>query len=128
MNQTLRVVIADDMASARAALKAVLANFPPIEVVADARDGIEAIEQVKQHHPDVVLMDARMPVMDGLEATRIIKQYWPQTRVVLLSMYATEKQATAAGADSFLLKGMPIGQLLDEVGYVQDNLDSTRPV
>ncbi|MCL4507258.1 MAG: response regulator transcription factor [Chloroflexi bacterium] len=139
MGQTIRLVVADDQASARAGLKAVLANYPQFEVLADAANGQEAIELVERWRPDVVLMDARMPVLDGLQATQVIKRRWPQTRVVVLSMYVARAYALAAGADAFLLKGAPVEGLLAElmageppgsceVGYVQDNIGAVGSV
>ncbi len=114
MTQTLRIIIADDQAQARHALKAVLANWPEVEVTAEAANGKDAIDLVEKHQPDTVLMDVRMPLMDGLQATRWIKTRWPHVRVVVLTMYAAERNgALAAGADAFLLKGDPIERLLD---------------
>lgn len=115
MGQTIRLVVVDDQASARAGLKAVLANYPQFEVLADAANGQEAIELVERWLPDVVVMDARMPVLDGLQATQVIKRRWPQTRVVVLSMYVARAHALAAGADAFLLKGAPVERLLAEL-------------
>jgi DNA-binding NarL/FixJ family response regulator len=75
-------------------------------VMGEACDGYEAIRLVKAFLPEVVVIDARMPGMDGLEATRLIKKLWPQVRVVVLTMYADERQAALdAGADIFLMKG-----------------------
>ncbi len=114
MTQTMRIIIADDQAQARHALKAVLANWPEVEVTAEAANGQGAVDLVEKHQPDAVLMDVRMPVMDGLQATRWIKRHWPQVRVVVLTMYASERTgALAAGADAFLLKGDPIERLVD---------------
>ena len=114
MTQTMRIIIADDQAQARHALKAVLVNWPEVEVTAEAVNGKDAIDLVEKVKPDTVLMDARMPVMDGLQATRWIKGHWPQVRVVVLTMYAAERLAAlAAGADAFLLKGDPIERLVD---------------
>jgi DNA-binding NarL/FixJ family response regulator len=114
MGHTIRIIIADDQAQARHALKAVLANWPEIEVTAEAANGKEAVDLVERYKPDTVLMDVRMPVMDGLQATRWIKSHWPQVRVVVLTMYAAERiEAMAAGADAFLLKGDPIERLLN---------------
>ncbi len=115
MEQHIRLVVADDQASARAGLKAVLANYPQFEVLADAANGQEAVELVDRWLPDVVLMDACMPVMDGLQATQVIKSRWPHTRVVVLSMYVAKAHALAAGADAFCLKGAPIENLLAEL-------------
>ena len=71
---------------------------------------------VEQFRPDVVLMDARMPVMDGLEATRLIKNKWPEVKLVVLTMYrAFRTEALAAGADAFLVKGCPPDHLLEAI-------------
>lgn len=106
MGQPIRVLITDDHARSRNSLRALLATWPDIEVVGEAANGQEAVRQVKEWQPDVVLMDARMPLMDGLEATQLIKSKWPRIRVIMLTLYATYKtKALAAGADAFLCKG-----------------------
>lgn len=111
-----RIVIADDGLRARRALRALLGTCQTVEVVGEARNGDEATRLVAQHHPDAVLMDARMPVLDGLSAARLIKQQCPQTRVVVLTMYADRREAAlAAGADAFLLKGCPLDDLLGAI-------------
>jgi DNA-binding NarL/FixJ family response regulator len=87
-----------------------------VEVVGEATDGQQAVRLVEERQPDVVLIDARMPVMDGLEATRHIKSKWPEVKVVVLTMYpAYRAQALAAGADAFLVKGCPSGELLEAI-------------
>lgn len=106
MAHSIRVLITDDHARSRNSLRALLATWPDVEVVGEAANGQEAVRQVGQWQPDVVLMDARMPLMDGLEATRLIKTKWPRTRVIMLTLYATyQTEALAAGADVFLCKG-----------------------
>jgi DNA-binding NarL/FixJ family response regulator len=108
-----RVLIADDGPRARSGLRAMLALRPEIDIVGEARDGEEAIQLVQDYRPDVVLMDARMPVLDGLEATRLIKERWPEVRVVVLTIHASYRaDALTTGADAFLIKGCPAAELL----------------
>ena len=116
MEQPTRALIADDLPRSRQGLRAVLEMWPAVKVVCEAADGQEAVRMVEQFRPDVVLMDARMPVMDGLEATRLIKDRWPEVKLVVLTMYrAFRSEALAAGADAFLVKGCPPEHLLEAI-------------
>jgi DNA-binding NarL/FixJ family response regulator len=126
MKQHIRLLIADDSHRSRGGLNALLATLrteehqdearPEVEVVAEAADGREAVRMVEQFRPDVVLMDARMPVMDGLEATRLIKNKWPEVKLVMLTIHrAFRTEALAAGADAFLVKGCPPEHLLEAI-------------
>jgi DNA-binding NarL/FixJ family response regulator len=111
-----RVVIADDRASCRAALRALFSTRFEIKVVGEAVDGEMAVQRVEELRPDVVVMDAKMPVLDGVEATRIIKTKWPWTRVVMLTNSAVcRADALAAHADAFLIKGDAPEELLRAV-------------
>ena len=124
MGEQIRVLIADDRPRARQGLCAVLATFgmkasqadPAISVVGEAADGMEVVRLVEAYRPNVVLMDAHMPHLDGLAATRLIKRRWPAVRVILLTMYANYRTAAfSAGADDFLLKGCDAADLLNAI-------------
>jgi len=109
----VRVLIADDSVRIRQGLRALLATWPDITVVGEAADGREAVRLVADFQPDVVLMDLWMPVLDGVQATRLIKQQWPAITVIVLTMYSLEQSAAlAAGADGFVIKGSPPERLL----------------
>ena len=105
---TITVLIADDHRDFRKVVHDFLDRLPNVSVVGEATDGGDAIKKVEQFFPDVVLMDISMPLMNGLEATRIIKQRWPGTKVLIATnhddpMYRL--QALEAHADGFILKG-----------------------
>ena len=113
MVEGLQVLIVDDQPRARRSLKALLATCSQVETSREAVDGRDALACVEECLPDVILMDARMPEMDGLQATRLIKTKWPQVKVIVLSMYAEYMdEALAAGADAFVSKGAPADKLL----------------
>ena len=106
MEQPIRVLIADDSAPARNGLRALLATWSHISVVGEAINGHEAVQLVAECQPDAVLMDLHMPVLDGVQATRLIKQQWPMITVIVLTMYAAQEAvALEAGADAFVVKG-----------------------
>jgi DNA-binding NarL/FixJ family response regulator len=108
-----RLLIADDRARTRRALRALLAVQPGIELIGEAADGEEAVAEVERLRPDVVILDLRMPRLDGIAATIQIKQRWPEIRVVAHSLAEElSEDALAAGADAFVPKGAPAGELL----------------
>jgi len=123
--QTKRILICDDEPRARQALKALLLtrevtcqdeSSSRIHVAGEARDGNEAVQLVRTILPEVVVIDALMPGMDGLEATRLIKKNWPQVRVVMLTMHPDQRAAALnAGADAFLLKGCQGETLIETI-------------
>ena len=113
MPERIRVLIADDRPRSRNGLKALLVTWPEVEVVGEAVNGQEAVDLAKERCPDVILMDALMPVMGGIEATRIIKNERPGTKVIMLTMYASyQTNALEAGVDGFLVKGFKADDLL----------------
>jgi DNA-binding NarL/FixJ family response regulator len=120
---TIRVVVADDQALVRSGFTMLLAGEPDIEVVGEAGDGAEAVSLVASQQPDVVLMDVRMPVMDGLEATRRITSdaSLAGTHVVILTTFDLDEyvhEALRAGASGFLLKDTLPVELLNAVRVV----------
>ncbi len=105
----IRVMTADDHPVVRAGLSALLANESDLELVAEARDGAEALAMYEAHKPDVVLMDLRMPQMDGVDAIERIRESHPDARIVALTSYEGDAdiyRALNAGAYGYLLKDM----------------------
>lgn len=106
MERLVRVLIADDRRATRKGLRALLSLYPQVEVVGSAANGQEAVRFVSECQPHLVLMDMQMPVMDGVEATRCIKDQWPEVKVVALTIHPRYRtKAAAAGADAILFKG-----------------------
>jgi DNA-binding NarL/FixJ family response regulator len=121
---TIRVAVVDDQALVRRGLAMVLGHQPDIDVVAEAGNGLEAIDAVRQHRPDVVLMDIRMPEMDGLTATAALLEEadWP-LKVIILTTFDPDEfvyRALQAGASGFVLKDIPPEELAPAVRIVAD--------
>jgi len=112
------IVLADDHVVVRQGLRALLAAEPGFEVVAEASDGLEATRLVERLKPDVLIVDVMMPGLGGIEVTRQARQHSPQTRVVVLSMYANEVyvlEALQSGAAAYVLKEASAGDLVAAV-------------
>jgi DNA-binding NarL/FixJ family response regulator len=114
----IRVLIVDDVERVRQDLRTYLTLADDIEIVGEAGNGWEAVHLVSTLHPQVVLMDLEMPVMDGLEAARQIKLSHPSCRTIILTIHgadADQKRAAQAGADDFIVKGAPLETLLASI-------------
>ena len=121
---SIQVVVVDDQALVRDGLSMVLDHESDIEVVAEAGTGVEAVEAARAHRPDVILMDIRMPEMNGLEATKRIVEGadWP-VRVLILTTFDPDEyvyEALRAGASAFVLKDIPRAELVAAVRTVAD--------
>ena len=107
------VVILDDNLAISDSLRSILSSHVDIEVIGVASDSVAAVARFEEHHPDVVLMDAQMPGMDGVEATLIIKQRVPETKVLFMAIHASYiDNALEAGADAFMMKDATRQELL----------------
>ena len=116
-----RVLIADDQALVRVGLRKILESEPEMHVVGEAADGAEAVSGARRLRPDVVLMDIRMPVLDGIEATRRIVHAQPATHVLMLTTFGLDSyvfDALRAGASGFMLKDAPPEELAAAVRIV----------
>lgn len=120
---TIRVIVADDQAMVRAGFRLLLSGEPDLEVVGEASNGLEAVDKTRRMRPDVVLMDIRMPELDGLEATRRILASGDGTRVLVLTTFDLDEyvfEALRSGASGFVLKDDPPEQLLAAIRVVAE--------
>lgn len=114
----MRIIICDDQALIRDGLQLILGIEADIEVVATAQDGAEAVDLVAEHTPDLVLMDLKMPIMNGIEATRRIRRKHPDLPILVLTTYDADEwvfDALRAGANGYLLKDTPRDQIVAAV-------------
>jgi DNA-binding NarL/FixJ family response regulator len=129
--EKIRVLIADDQVLFAEGLKTILAaRAPDVDVVAIAADGAEAVEKVKADPPHIVLMDVRMPRMDGVEATRQIHAILPQVRIVMLTTFDDDeyvKLSLAHGAIGYLLKNRPPAELIASIRAVRSGILQIDP-
>ncbi len=120
---SIRVLVADDQSMVRAGFRMLLAGEEDIEVVAEARNGLEAVEKAARFRPTIVLMDVRMPELDGLEATRRILAADQEARVLILTTFDLDDyiyEGLSAGASGFVLKDDPPEQLIAAIRTVAD--------
>jgi len=119
----IRVLVADDHPVVRAGLAAVISQQPELELVGEAEDGLQAVTGVREHQPDVVLMDLRMPRMDGVAAIRAIKAEFPDVQALAVTTYEGDvdiHRALEAGARGYLLKDMLLTDVLDAIRAVHN--------
>jgi DNA-binding NarL/FixJ family response regulator len=120
--RALRVLVVDDSESVRRSICQVLRSQADIEVVCEAIDGVDAINKVKEHQPDVVLLDITMPTMSGLEAAQILKEECPSVRVLIVSQHDSrgfQWAALAAGVSGYVVKSNVGSDLIPELRRIQ---------
>ena len=127
------VLIVDDQALVRAGFRMILEAEPDLVVVGEASDGDDALRQIEDRHPDVVLMDVRMPGMDGIEATRRVtaREHQESPKIIMLTTFDMDEyvyDALHAGASGFLLKDVPPEQLVDGIHVVMAGEALLSPV
>jgi DNA-binding NarL/FixJ family response regulator len=118
---SVRVLLVDDDALVRAGLRMILSSAPDLELVGEADDGARAVAAVREHRPDVVLMDIRMPEMDGIAATAALRRLDTPPQVIVLTTYQADDQvlsALRAGASGFLLKHTPPAEIVNAIRLV----------
>jgi two-component system NarL family response regulator len=117
----IRIMVVDDHPIVREGFGGMIGTEPDMTVVAEARGGQEAVELFRRHHPDVTLMDLRMPGLSGVEAIRAIRRESPQSRIIVLTTYDGDEdiyRALEAGAQAYLLKDMPCEEILSAIRAV----------
>lgn len=125
---TIRVLLVDDQILFRRGIRALLAEQPDIEVIAEVGDGQAAIDAVETMRPDIVLMDLNMPICSGVEATRVIKEQYPETRVMILTVSDEDDELFAAiksGASGYLLKDLEPNELF---GMIRGVMRGEAPI
>src|SRR5215510_10057429 len=128
--ETIRILTVDDHPVLREGIAAVLSGESDISVVAEANNGQEAIEQFRIHRPDVTLMDLQMPIMSGTDAIHAIRKEFPDARIIVLTTYAGDAQATKAleaGASGYLLKNMLRKELVETIRCVHGGRKKIPP-
>jgi two-component system response regulator NreC len=119
----IKIILADDHRIVRQGVRVLLEGEPDFSIIAEARDGLEAVRMVERFHPDVLLLDLIMPEMNGLEVTRVVRKRFPKTNVVILTMHANEAyvlEALQAGAQGYVIKDSSSEELISAIREVAD--------
>ncbi|WP_069804448.1 response regulator [Thermogemmatispora onikobensis] len=128
---TIRILLADDHPVVREGLRAVLETQPDLTVVAEAANGAETIAQARVTHPDIVLLDLEMPVLDGVEAIRHLLELEPRPRVIVFTAFDNDERilhAVQAGASGYLLKGAPREEIFQAIRVTMGGGSLLQPV
>ena len=123
MKKTFNIVLAEDHTILREGLKSLLSSQPDLRIVGEAGDGLEAIRCVRDHSPDMILLDLSMPRMTGLDAIKEIKRVSSDTKIIVLTVHSTEEYILAtlqAGADGYVLKDAHSTELMTAIRHVLD--------
>lgn len=129
-SETIRVLSVDDHPLVRKGIAAILSNEPNMQLVAEAGDGREAVELFRVHLPDVTLMDLRMPLVDGIQATRLIREEFPEARIIALTSYDADRDvylALQAGVRGYILKEMVHTEVLQAIRTVHSGKKLVPP-
>ena len=130
MKQSIKVLIADDHPLMRQGLATLLDADPSLQIVGDAKNGADAVEKATELKPDVIVMDLSMPVMDGVEATRLIREANPETKVLILTTYGTSADiahAIDAGASGALVKDAEYDRLVSAIRAIAEGGTAFSP-
>jgi DNA-binding NarL/FixJ family response regulator len=121
MSDKIRLLLVDDQRLMRDGLRTLLELEDDLQVIAEAENGVQALEKYREHNPDVVLMDIRMPELDGVEATHRLQEEWPESLIIILTTFDDDKyifEALRAGALGYLLKDVSGAELADAIRTV----------
>jgi two-component system, chemotaxis family, chemotaxis protein CheY len=125
----LSILIADDIRETRRSTRLMLAEIPNVDVVAMANNGQQAVEMVKEHHPDIVIMDVSMPELDGVAAYKEIRQIYPEIGCIMMSgQYdiSTVRDVMKAGAQEYLLKPFTVNELSKAIARLNERIAENR--
>ena len=126
----IKILIADDQELIRESLKIILNSKPDIEVTDAVADGLEVIRSVRENRPDIILLDIRMPRLDGVSCTKIIKEGYPDIKIIILTTFDDDEQVFNAlkyGASGYLLKGISMDSLVEAINTVYQGQAMINP-